>query len=321
LCSYCGALVSDNQNICHNCGASKSDSEMNYFQNRAKKEGMFHEQMGDTYGATVSDTSVTNIHPNNVSEKTNPLNKSSSLCEKPISKKSLFNINFLKYGIICIALLAIITGLIFLLTPKEVVGTVNGFEWSRSISVEELRTFQESDWVLPSSGRLQYSQREIRRYEQVIDHYETKTRQVAKERISYYESYVVGYRDLGNGYFEEIIDQRPVYETYYDTEIYEEAVYREEPVYATKYYYEIDKWLYDRSISTDGLNQNPYWAEIVLEDDERISKKSQKYYIIGINSKDAEQNISLDYDVWINLKVNQTIKVKVSIFGEAELIE
>ena len=38
LCSYCGALVSDNDDTCHNCGASKSESEMNYFQNREKIE-------------------------------------------------------------------------------------------------------------------------------------------------------------------------------------------------------------------------------------------------------------------------------------------
>ena len=37
--------------------------------------------------------------------------------------------------------------------------------------------------------------------EPVIDHYETRTREVTKKRVSGSESYVSGYNDLGNGYF------------------------------------------------------------------------------------------------------------------------
>ena len=45
---------------------------------------------------------------------------------------------------------------------------------------------------------------------------------------------------MGNGYFEEETISTPVYETYYETEEYQEPIYRDEPVYAMKYYYDID---------------------------------------------------------------------------------
>ena len=154
-----------------------------------------------------------------------------------------------------------------------------------------------------------------------MDHYETKTRQVAKQRLAGYETYVSGYRDLGNGYFEEITSKRPIYETYYETETYQEPVYRNEPVYATKYYYEIDKWLYERTVSTSGKDKNPYWGEPNLCDNERVSNKTEKYYIMGLNSKGKERKVSLDYALWKDLNLNQKVKMRISILGDGELIE
>ena len=164
--------------------------------------------------------------------------------------------------------------------------------------------------------RLEYSHSE-----QVLDHYETKTRQVEKQRISGYESYVSGYRDLGNGYFEEIISERPIYETYYETETYEEPVYRSEPIYRTKYYYEIDKWLYERSVTTSGTDKSPYWGETNLSSDERTSSQSEKYMVKGIDLKTDESiSFSLSFEEWSSLDIGQNLHIKIS-FGHGEIIE
>lgn len=37
-CSFCGSLNSDDLNICKNCGATKEDSERNYFEIRQQEE-------------------------------------------------------------------------------------------------------------------------------------------------------------------------------------------------------------------------------------------------------------------------------------------
>lgn len=162
--------------------------------------------------------------------------------------------------------------------------------WQRSIDIERYQTVEESDWYLPSGARLQYSQKEFSHYEQVLDHYETKTKKVAHERILGYEDYVSGYRDLGNGYFEEIVSSRPVYETYYEDETYQEPVYRDEPVYRTKYY------------------------------DEKVSIRSEKYYITGLNKKNKSSNILLSFEDWNSVEVGQTVKLKVSL-GYGEIVE
>lgn len=68
--------------------------------------------------------------------------------------------------------------------PKTQEITINSFSWERSIDIEKYQTVEESDWSLPSNARLQYSQKEFYGYQDVLDHYETRSRQVAKERVS-----------------------------------------------------------------------------------------------------------------------------------------
>lgn len=109
-----------------------------------------------------------------------------------------------------------IIGVIFLFTPKEVNMQITDFSWSRSISIEQNRTFHESDWSVPAGGRVTSQQMEFHHYQSVLDHYETRTREVARERLSHYE-YSTTLIDMGNGYFEEETISTPVYETYYET--------------------------------------------------------------------------------------------------------
>ena len=192
--------------------------------------------------------------------------------------------------------------------------TVSGFSWERSITVEKLITVDESDWSLPSNARLQYTNKELKEYRNVIDHYETKTKQVQKQRISGYEEYASGYRDLGNGMFEEIISERPIYETYYETETYEEPVYRQDPIYATKYYYEIDKWVTSRTVKTNGSDKNPVWGETNLADKERTGSKTEKYTVC-LRDKESTYNYDVSLSTWNNLKEGMVVDAEISRFG------
>lgn len=146
----------------------------------------------------------------------------------------------------------------------------------RVISIEDYKTVEESGWSLPSNARLQNSNTEIRTYNKVFDHYETRTRQISEQVLDHYETRVTGTRDLGNGYFEEITTQVPIYRTEYRTETYQEPVYRNEPVYDTKYYYEIEKWVVTRSVKTSGNDKEATWGDVVLVGKERrkIDKKN-----------------------------------------------
>lgn len=310
LCSYCDSLNSDDDKTCRSCGAPRTSENLNYFENKKKKQEESKQSI--QLDGTDEEDSQEERYYNNYSYLNNT--NSSKAKSKP------FNIEILKYLLIGLLSILAIAGLIYLFIPKDKDITISQMSWERSINIERYQTVEESDWTLPTNARLLYSQSEFSHYEKVIDHYETKTREVAKEKLVGYEDYVVGYEDLGNGYFEEIIDSRPVYETYYETETYEEAVYRDEPVYRTKYYYEIDKWLHERTEKSSGTDKEPYWCEVVLASDERVSSKNEVYYVDGTDENEKSYHYSMSYDEWLSVEIGQKIKVKVSVLGHATLV-
>lgn len=312
LCKFCGSLNSDSDKTCKSCGSERTSENKNYFS------------MNEDFSSKIEDISL--------GQQFGDLKESNPLEDKKTPKKNESYLkrvkSFLKdkwkFFLFGILGLAFVLGIVVLLVPKTKEFTITGFEWERSVAIERYQTVNESDWELPSGGRLKYTKNEIYKYENILDHYETKSRQVTKERLKGYEDYVDGYRDLGNGYFEEIIRQRPVYETYTETEYYQEPIYKRVPIYKTKYYYEIDKWLYDRSLNTSGKEKNPYWKEPKdLTSKERESGRTEKYYIIGFDKKNNEktEKISVPFESWEKLKIDQTVKLKTTIFGEGELIE
>lgn len=317
LCEYCGQLNSDDDKFCVSCASPRTEENLNYFENRSKKEK--EEELLKEKQYERQDISSNSFESLSTLLDNSDAFSNNRSTENFFSFKKFFSIHM--YPILITLLIIIgLAGLIFLFIPKEQEITVEQMSWQHSIEIEKYQTVEESDWSLPTNARLQYSQKEFSHYEQVLDHYETKTRQVAKERISGYEEYVSDYRDLGNGYFEEITSSRPIYETYYETETYQEPVYRDEAVYRTKYYYEIDKWLYERSVITSGYDKNPYWGEANLASDERISNEIESYYIIGVNQKEKEQTISLSYQDWNSIEIGETVKLKVSL-GYGQIVE
>lgn len=317
LCEFCGSLNSDSDTTCKSCGSTRTTENKDYFSIRQEEKSSTDDDSNFGDENSLYNTSG-NIESHN--NEAIPWEENESFVDKVIG----FFKNKWKFFLIGTLALAFVIGMIFLLIPKTKEVTITGFEWERSISIERYQTVNESDWNLPSGGRLKYTHEEIYEYKRMLDHYETRSRQVTKQRITGYEDYVVGYRNLGNGYSEKITEQRPVYETYTETEYYQEPIYKQVPIYKTKYYYEIDKWIYDRSLKTSGKDKEPYWEETnSLTNKEREAGRTEKYYIIGfdIKTNDKTEKISVPYETWKELNENQKVKMKVSIFGEGELIE
>lgn len=290
ICAFCNQLNSSKTMNCKFCGASRTQKSLDYFENK-QKQGK-QEQLKTPREETLENKSKLNV-------------------QKKLHQWTTQKL--LKYILLTIGSMLGIALLIFILLPKEQEITIQEMKWKRTISIDKYQTVEESSWILPAGARLKYAQKEFSHYEKVIDHYETKTKQVLKQRIVGYEEYVTGTRDLGNGYFEETTSTRPVYEEYYDTESYEEPVYREEAVYQIKYYYEIDKWIYERSVVTEGKDKKPYWGQTNLKSDEKESSKTESYSIIGLNKKEKKQTVLLSYNDWAILKIGDTVKLKVSL--------
>ena len=301
ICPYCESQNNAKDENCENCGAARCESKLSYFE--ARKEVLRKRQ--EEREKTQANTQNTNLRKlNNNDNKTKP-----EKTKKPNKFLSFFN-KYKKHIAIGLIICIGIGIASWLLTPFEHKGNIDSFSWSRVIEIEELKTYQESGWSLPADARLNHTTEEIKEYKKEIDYYETKTRQIEKQEIVGYEDYVSGHRDLGNGQFEEIISQRPVYKTYYETETYQEPVYKDVPIYATKYYYEIDRWTETRNIRTSENDKNPYWGEVILGYNERQGDKREYYYI-----KCGKYEKDISYSEWKNYNVNDPVIITTDRFG------
>ncbi|MBW3570752.1 MAG: hypothetical protein KY467_06575 [Gemmatimonadetes bacterium] len=178
------------------------------------------------------------------------------------------------------ALAAIIGGLVWWNGPVEVTATVAAKDWARAVEVQEYRTVQEEDWSVPSGGRQTRSFRAVRDYRQVLERYETRTRQVSERVQTGTRTYTCGQRDLGNGYFEDVTCTEPQYTTHYRDETYQEPVYRREPVYDTKYAYQIERWLPDDTVWARGdASKEPAWPAVPAGRNRREGARIQRYLL------------------------------------------
>ena len=278
LCPFCDSLNPDSATVCSSCGASRDAKTQNYFQNKEKKEAEARKQQ------TLKETAPA-----------------------PKSKKGLY---------IALGVLAVVIALIvFLVIPKSKTMEIESLNWERSVEVEEYREFEESDWTLPADAYDVTSRLELYGYNTVLDHYETRTRQVAVDVFDGYDiSY--DYKDLGNGRFEEIEHKTPKYRTEYKSETYEEPIYRQDPIYQTKYYYYIMRWVTDHYEETSGVNDEPYFAEVNEDDTHRTGEKKEKYSVTDTDGK----TYPTSYDIWKDLSPGEKINASVQM-GEIKEVK
>ncbi len=281
-CSFCNSLNSDNAQFCGNCGASRADSESNYFQMLEKKKAREAAEAAAQAG-----------------------NKAQ---QKP-SRKPLF---------IILALLLVIVGVFVFMNGNKTAGDlkVTALNWVRNINIEENRMFSESGWELPSGAEKTDARNEIHHYDQVLDHYENVDVRRSRQVVDHYETYYT-YSDNGNGTFTEVPHERPVYTTEYYTETVRQPVYRSVPRYATKYYYNIWRWTPSRDVTARGDDHNTAWPEVTLAENEREGQRSEAYRFTVEHTqknKPAETYRLAESD-WMNLNVGDQLYITAKRTG------
>ncbi|HEX5872339.1 MAG TPA: hypothetical protein VFY65_18045 [Longimicrobium sp.] len=221
------------------------------------------------------------------------------------------------------ALVAIVGGLMWWNGPVEVTATVAAKDWSRAIEVQEYRTVQEEDWSVPQGGRQKRSYRAIRDYRQVLDHYETKTRQVSERVQTGTRTYTCGQRDMGNGYFEDVTCTEPEYTTNYRNETYQDPVYRREPIYDTRYAYEIEKWLPDDTAWARGdAAREPSWPPVQIGRNEREGARIQRYVLRFTDDEGKTYEREVTADQYQRYRQGQPVKLRMKRGGgDVEIVE
>jgi len=272
VCAYCGYLNNFSSVDCESCGAPKEEAEQEY---------------GDE-----PEKSVPQPEP---------------VKEMPTAPK----IQKKKRHIGKIILASFLLLFVILLFPYKQVWTVTGFKWEREITLEQMKTVQESGWSVPDGARVYKEAQEIQSYAQQISHYEEVTVTKSREVIDHYET-EYEYVDNGNGTFTENAYEVPVYRTEYYEEVEQQPVYISVPIYATRYYYDMDQWYDAKQYLTSGTDQNPYWNEsYTLKEGQRDEKRREEYYVIY----DKGESLELTFEEWNTYNPGDTYKITTCLLG------
>ena len=159
---------------------------------------------------------------------------------------------------------------------------VVGFEWRRGIEVEAWRSVRGEAWEgeAPSGARVLSRERRVHHNER---------EQSGTERVK------VGVRDLGNGFFEDVYEDRPVY--------------RERPVYRDRLTYEHEGWLLDRTAGAGGSDQSPRWPDPGLRGREREGRRHESYTVL-LQGRRAYR-MELPEARWASLRPGQELRAVV----------
>jgi hypothetical protein len=177
--------------------------------------------------------------------------------------------------------------------------TVSDHSWQREILIEALAPRQSSAWcdALPN------------------DAYNVSVRSEQRDtrRIPAGEDCSVRRIDNGDGTFSERQECVPRY--------------REEPVYDDRCYFTVNRWGYERSVTSSGTGQAqaPYWAQMSLArgtgsgglGSEREAGRRERYVISFVSADDKTFECEVDYAFWQNVREETAWTMDVSVVSGA----
>ena len=145
---------------------------------------------------------------------------------------------------------------------------------------------------------------------------ETRTRTHTERVRTGSERVKTGVRDLGNGYFEDVYEDQPVYEDVERTETYQEPVYRESPVYRKKIRYEVTEWTMLREEKAAGDDRSPAWPEAQLQAGEREGSRRESYEVLFRDPKGKiEKYAARDEAEWSGYEGGRPYRATVRPMG------
>ncbi len=296
-CSFCRSLNSVNSNFCESCGASKEASDENYFTLHEKNEEKKREQQ------------IKNLKKANA--KTPTISKKNHV--DPIAR-SLVSLMIGYVAVFALIAIVIIGAVLWNFIPHNKTFHCNETSWKTVVEIEEFKTVNESDWSIPYGGRETSHREEIHHYDKVLDHYRTVTK--SKRVLDGYDTYT-SYENNGDGTYTEVEHSKPRYRTEHYTE--EEPVYKDVPVYKTKYYYDIDKWTVVDKLENKGKNNRDVTYEksnLPKKNDEKLGKKREgksyvNYYVTGYYKK-PEKVVTLEVkkEIWEAMEAGEKYKLQ-----------
>lgn len=94
----------------------------------------------------------------------------------------------------------------------------------------------------------------------------------------------------------------------------------DEPVYDTRYYYEIDRWCHERDVIEQGADKKTYYGIVVFGENEREERRFMYYSISGHTDKGKSLTLSVDEKDWKELRAGDRVRVKTQL-GHVKKLE
>lgn len=301
ICQHCNTCVGDAEPNCIHCGAPKSSDRTEVIEYDADGAPSSAAEAKDRNSEkmTESEDAFRTSFGNNDSDSSNQL------------VRKLAGAGMAIIGAFIVAL-----SIYWLFFDTHTVNAhVRGFNWHREIRVERYGTVTEEDWSIPSGGRQVSSSREIRSYNKVFSHNETKTRSERYQSGTTTSRYKCGTIKTGKGTYSDqyCTSSTPTYSTRQVS--YQEPVYKKVPVYDTKYRYEIEKWQFSRELPRDGIDRAPLWPEFTLGSDEREAGRSESLTITLVDDQGKEYRMPLGEQKWRELDYDNTCVLTLNNMG------
>lgn len=172
---------------------------------------------------------------------------------------------------------------------------IDSLEWRATAEIQEWKSCDESGWEVPEGAIVYKEQEEIKSYKTVG--YETKY------RVEEYQELV--------GYY--LPTWRPKYETRTRKVSYQEAI--KEPVYATKYYYKINRWVHLKNVLLAcGYDKDYNYPDYVCAENKRVYNVEYEYHV-KFECEESYISHTVDRDIWESLQIGQEISVEKNQYG------
>ena len=94
----------------------------------------------------------------------------------------------------------------------------------------------------------------------------------------------------------------------------------DEPVYDTRYYYEIDRWCHERDVIEKGTDKKTYYGIVTLGENEREDRRYMTYSIECHTDKGKSLTLSVEETDWKELRAGDRVRVKTQL-GHVKKLE
>lgn len=224
------------------------------------------------------------------------------------------------WGCLALVVVGALLGL-WLTRPKPATLVVSGLSWERSVEVEARVVEQGEAWSdeLPD-GAMVLSRTQVADGEERVE-VGTEKRTV-QERVQVgTEKVKVGERDLGNGYFEDVYEDRPVYEM--QERVVDEPVYRQRPKMRERARYTLQSWKTVRSERAGGArDRRPSWPPLRLGPDERAGQRNETFSVHFTAADGEAWTYEAESEAeWSGFRVGGAYRVDLGRGGKVRSVE